>query len=88
VPHAPQNFMPGAFDAPHTGQDPARDVPHSPQNFRSSSLAVPHDGQFTLISSVAAASISGHAIAVNATTRKGHHLPMLASHRRRCRLLD
>jgi len=69
--------MPGAFDAPHAGQDPARDVPHSPQNFRSGSLAVPQDGQFTLISSVAAASIGGHATAVNASPREGHQLPML-----------
>jgi hypothetical protein len=59
--------MPGAFDAPHAGHDAARDVPHSPQNFLSSSLAVPQDGQFTLISSVAAASIGGRTNAVNAT---------------------
>jgi hypothetical protein len=61
LPHWPQNFTPGAFEAPQAGHDPASGVPHSPQNFLSSSFAVPHDGQFTLVSCVGVASIGGGA---------------------------
>jgi hypothetical protein len=71
VPHSPQNFTPGAFEAPQLGHDPANGVPHSPQNFLSSSFAVPQAWQFTRVSDMGAASIRGGATAVNHGTLDG-----------------
>src|SRR5438552_865420 len=41
VPHSPQNFWPGGFEAPHVGQPRARAIPHSPQNLWPAGFAAP-----------------------------------------------
>jgi hypothetical protein len=47
VPHSPQNFTVGAFDAPQLGHAAASGEPHSPQNFLVGSFAEPQTPQFT-----------------------------------------
>jgi len=42
VPHSPQNFSPGSFDAPHRAHCVLSAAPHSAQKRRPSRLSVPH----------------------------------------------